>query len=185
MDGLKSLGLKILMAASEGGDIHTTIELSKSYLLTSNERSLALALLRKRANEEPPDAMVLTAIGEHYEKNGNIREAVNYYKAAVRLLESDSAKLSDEKESLKSDTPPSRPAPVPHAALPLAELYRKFGRVSEAKQYFEKAALQGDEPNAYWALAEIVYAEQNRYTENWLSYTYKAAVGSLCSWSVS
>jgi TPR repeat protein len=170
----KQCGKNILLAASDAGYSKATIMLGATMHLSQGERESVLAHLRKLAKDKNIDA--LTLLGRMYENKGLVGEATKLYEAATKLIEAEkSAKPAEPANPTPMARDPDWVA-MPHAATLLGELHlNKLGDWQTGEQYFKTAALEGDDPYAYWVLADLDHQEQGKYTAKWLEYTTKAA----------
>lgn len=150
-------------ASSERNATATVLQFTTSSNNPPEYRKILIERLKHHASTSSDAATIL---GQIAEKRRQPSQAIKMYEQAVQLYQN------------RSETT-VRLLPLPNPNLLLGELYLDRGDIENAQKSFTSAALEGDDPYAYYLLSEMTSPGNERekgcYTSDWLRYVTKSA----------
>lgn len=153
----------LMVAASKRSDSAATLQLMSEAIKIQNHRHPDVAFARQHLADmaKAGNPKALTLMGQIRESESSYEKALRFYESAARV--DGSTGISTE----------SSDGTLADAWSGIARLKAIAGDWAGSKAALEKAALQYDDPSAYYGLAQ-------QYTSltspNWLNYILKAAI---------
>jgi len=157
---LRRLGHNMLFAAANLGDLNSIVMVL--------ERAL-----RQDQIDHPMNLVSLTKL-QYYANQGNV-EAMVFYGKILESKKRDAEALEMFRKAAEAPRDPSTDADVAEALVKQGLMCLRHGRKGEGQSYFQKAALELDNPFAYFQLA-LIMPEGNPVRQ---TYFLKAAASGV------
>ncbi|KAL9120909.1 MAG: hypothetical protein Q9187_002536 [Circinaria calcarea] len=153
----------LMIAASKQRDVAATLHLMSKAIKINNYRHPDVASARQHLSDlaTSGNPQALTLAGQIRESEGDYEKALERYERAARV------RVTTDTSGAVSD------GTIADAWSGIARLQAIAKNWTEAKAALEKAALQHDDPSAYYGLAQHY---ESLTSPNWLNYMLKAAM---------
>ena len=181
----RALGSRVLHACSEAREPNAVIGVVKIAhrrgLLKHEHFRSPLAGLTQMAREKHPRAMVLMA--QILEDQNKVREALKLYQEAIeqsaksKAVKGGEEELDDDQLDPITGTEDPTDYAVDTAWTAMGALHARLNDPEKAVASFKEGAFQGDDPEAYHALAQFEIQDPDKpiYTAKYIEYETKAA----------